>query len=253
MDYFGAPGAGYASDPQEVINYAAAHDNETLFDISQYKLPHVTSTADRVRVATLANSIVLLSQGIPFLHAGQDMLRSKSTDRNSYDSGDWFNILDFTYRQNGWGRGLPPAADNQDNWAESRILLADPSLGVGSKDIMLANRQVREFLRIRKSSRLFRMRDAGEIIEHLKFHNTGPGQIPGLVVMSLSGEDGVEIVVLFNAGTAGKSFIFEAAGRFELHPVQRDSIDPVVRTASFDSDSGQFYVPARTTAVFVRQ
>jgi len=253
MAYFGAPGAGYASDPQEVINYAAAHDNETLFDISQYKLPLATGAADRVRVATLANSIILLSQGIPFLHAGQDMLRSKSTDRNSYDSGDWFNILDFSYRQNGWGRGLPLASDNQGNWAESRILLADPSLGVSSKDIRLANRQVREFLKIRKSSRLFRMRNAGEIIEHLKFHNTGPGQIPGLVVMSLSGEDEVEIVVLFNASTTEQTFMFEPTGRFALHPLQQDSIDPVVRTASFDSDTGQFYVPARTTAVFLRR
>ena len=40
---------------------------------------------------------------------GSEMLRSKSFDRNSYDSGDWFNVLDYGHDTNGFGRGLPPA------------------------------------------------------------------------------------------------------------------------------------------------
>jgi pullulanase/glycogen debranching enzyme len=51
-----------------------------------------------------------LSQGVPFFHAGDELLRSKSLDRNSYDSGDWFNRLDYTYQTNNWGVGLPPSA-----------------------------------------------------------------------------------------------------------------------------------------------
>ena len=253
VDYFGNPGAGYTSDPQEIINYAAAHDNETLFDISQYKLPLGTARADRVRVQNLANSIIVLSQGIPFLHAGQDMLRSKSMDRNSFDSGDWFNILDFSYALNGWGRGLPLFGDNQNSWAEASILLADPALAVTTHDIRNTNHQVRELLRIRNSSELFRLRTAADIIERVAFHNQGPEQIPGLVVMSLRGDDDIEIVVLFNASTGDKSFPFEGEGSFALHPIQQDSIDPVVGTSWFDAGTEQFYVPARTTAVFVRQ
>ena len=57
--------------------------------------------------------MVTLSQGVPFFHAGEDLLRSKSLDRNSYNSGDWFNKLDFTSASNNWGVGLPPAGDNQ--------------------------------------------------------------------------------------------------------------------------------------------
>ncbi|MCA9976488.1 MAG: pullulanase-type alpha-1,6-glucosidase, partial [Anaerolineales bacterium] len=93
-DYTGAPiigavleyngsSAGYTFDPQENIVYISKHDNETLFDIIQYKAPLSTDMAARVRMQNLGNSIVLLSQGVPFFQAGDDMLRSKSLDRNS--------------------------------------------------------------------------------------------------------------------------------------------------------------------------
>ena len=252
MDYFGNPGAGYTSDPQEVINYAAAHDNETLFDISQYKLPLGTPASDRVRVVNLANSIIALSQGVPFFHAGQDMLRSKSMDRNSYNSGDWFNFLDFSYESNGWGRGMPPYDDNQSSWNEIRPLLANPALaGVDRKDITSAAKHLREMLRIRQGSPLFRLRSGSDVMERLEFHNTGPGQVPGLIVMSLRGGDGVEIVVLFNATTEAQAFPLDTGepGGFMLHPIQQQSHDPVVRTAAWHD--GTFSVPARTTAVFV--
>ena len=51
---------------------------------------------DRVRMNTLALATVTLSQSPCFWHAGADLLRSKSLDRNSYDSGDWFNRIDWT-------------------------------------------------------------------------------------------------------------------------------------------------------------
>ena len=79
IDYNGQQ-AGYTQDPREIINYAAAHDNETFFDALQLKVPLETSLEDRVRVQNLANSLVAFGQGIPFFHAGQEMLRSKSLD-----------------------------------------------------------------------------------------------------------------------------------------------------------------------------
>jgi pullulanase len=91
VDYNGSP-AGYTADPQENIVYVSKHDNETLFDAIQYKAPAETlDMAARVRMQNLGNSIVMLSQGVPFFQAGDDLLRSKSLDRNSYNSGDWFN------------------------------------------------------------------------------------------------------------------------------------------------------------------
>jgi pullulanase-type alpha-1,6-glucosidase len=253
VDYFGQPGAGYTSDPQEVINYAEAHDNETLFDINQYKLPIGTSTADRVRVQNLGNSIVALSQGVPFFHAGQDLLRSKSMDRNSYNSGDWFNILDFSFDENGWGRGMPPQGENSANAAVVQPLLANPDLGVDKPDIRRANKHIREMLKIRTRSELFRLRTGQDVMERVEFHNTGPSQVPGLIVMSLRGEHSIEIVVIFNAGTSDQTFFLDTAGdeEFELHEVLENSHDPVVRQSLFDHDDKAFFVPARTTAVFV--
>ena len=51
-----------------------------------------------------------------FWHAGTDLLRSKSLDRNSYHSGDWFNRIDWTGQDNAFGSGLPPAPDNEAKW-----------------------------------------------------------------------------------------------------------------------------------------
>ncbi len=254
IDYFGNPGAGYTSDPQEIINYAAAHDNETLFDISQYKLPVATSTSDRIRVLNMANSIIALSQGVPLFHAGQDIARSKSMDRNSFNSGDWFNFVDWSYNETAWGRGLPPFGDNQGNWDEQSALLGNPSLAdIDRQDIRFANKHMREMLRIRNSSPLFRLRSGQDVMERVEFHNTGPGQEPGLVVMSLRGKRDIEIVVLFNASPEAQSFVLETGedSEFELHPVQKRSRDAVVRRAAYDDDEYTFSVPARTTAVFV--
>jgi pullulanase-type alpha-1,6-glucosidase len=254
IDYFGNPGAGYTSDPQEIINYAAAHDNETLFDINQYKLPLATGMDDRVRVINLANSIIALSQGVPFFHAGQDILRSKSMDRNSYNSGDWFNFVDWSYEETGWGRGLPPFGDNQANWPEQQALLGNPALGdIDRHDIRRAGKHLLEMLRIRNSSPLFRLRTGPEVMQGVEFHNTGPDQVPGLVVMSLRGSEDIEIVVLFNASPAAQSFVLDTGegSEFALHPIQQDSHDAIVRLAEYDDDAHTFYVPARTTAVFV--
>ena len=112
VDYNGSP-AGYNLDPQEDISYVEAHDNQTLFDINVYAAPQTTSMADRVRMQIVGLSTIVLGQGVPFIHAGSDMLRSKSLDRNSFNSGDWFNTLDLSLQTNNFGVGLPPAGGNR--------------------------------------------------------------------------------------------------------------------------------------------
>ena len=94
--YNGQP-AGYTQNPQENIVYVSAHDNETLFDAVQYKAPLTATPDDRARMQWLGIDLVALSQGVPFFHAGDELLRSKSLDRDSYDSGDWFNKIDWSY------------------------------------------------------------------------------------------------------------------------------------------------------------
>jgi pullulanase-type alpha-1,6-glucosidase len=259
VDYNGSP-AGYNLDPQEDISYIEAHDNQTLFDINVYAAPQTTSLGDRVRMQIVGLSTVVLGQGVPFIHAGSDLLRSKSLDRNSYNSGDWFNTLDFTKSLNNFGVGLPPAGSNQSDWSVMQPLLADSSLKPGFSAIDQAANMFSELLRIRSSSRLFRLETEAEVRARLTFLNNGPEQLPGLIVMTLSDQPSPDldknyenIVVLINANDEAQTFTAaEMAGKkLTLHPVQRNSSDPVVQTASFTRATGSFNIPARTTAVFI--
>ncbi|CAG0971654.1 hypothetical protein GPROT1_01621, partial [Gammaproteobacteria bacterium] len=162
IKYNGAP-AAYTLDPQENINYVSAHDNETLFDAVQAKASASASLADRIRMNNLGIDLVMLGQGIPFFHAGDELLRSKSLDRNSYNSGDWFNRLDFTYQSNNWAVGLPPQGDNKDKWPIIQPLLADETLKPSRADILGALLHFEEMLKIRQSSRLFRLETSAAV------------------------------------------------------------------------------------------
>jgi pullulanase len=258
VKYNGQP-AGYTDDPQEVINYVSKHDNQTLFDINAYKLPLATSMSDRVRAQNLGVSITVLGQGIPFLHAGVDTLRSKSLDRDSYNSGDWFNRLDWTYSDNNWAVGLPVAEKNQDNWEVMRPLLTGISRPAQA-DILRARDHLREVLAVRMSSRLFRLTTKQQVMERVRFHNTGSAQTPGLIVMSIvdgAGADDLDpnaqtVVVLINATREAVTFTDAAftTAVLTLHPALTAGTDTVVKQSTFDPTAGSFTIPARTTAVF---
>ena len=257
IDYFGQP-AGYTGSPQENIVYASAHDNETLFDAGQYKLPVATNLSDRVRVQTLGLAIFALSQGVSFVHAGDDLLRSKSFDRDSYDSGDWFNKLDFTFQSNNFGVGLPPAwSGNANNWSVMAPFLRDANLKPGFGQIDQARRNFQDFLAIRRSSPLLNLPTAAEVMKRVKFYNTGVSQNPALVAMSIAGDRGRGLVVLINADKVAAAVTPRtgtqadfAGSRTRLHRVQRTGADAVVKGSSFDAATGTFTVPARTAAVF---
>ncbi len=187
---YGKVPAGYTADPQENIVYASAHDNQTLFDAIQVKAPAEANLADRIRMNNLALSVVMFSQGVPFFHAGDDILRSKSLDSNSYDSGDWYNKLDWTYTSNNWGVGLPIQGTGQ--WDIYKPLLADPNLAPAKADIESASAVFREYLSIRKASPLFRLQTADQIKKSISFLNSGTGQTPGLIVMRLNDVDNLD-------------------------------------------------------------
>ncbi|KAF5729467.1 hypothetical protein HS088_TW21G01633 [Tripterygium wilfordii] len=266
LTHDGTPVA-YASCPTECINYVSAHDNETLFDIVSLKTPKELSVDERCRINHLATSLIALSQGIPFFHSGDEILRSKSLDRDSYNSGDWFNRLDFTYSSNNWGVGLPPKEKNEKTWPLIKPRLADPSFKPQSTHILSALENFADVLRIRYSSPLFRLQTANAIQERVRFHNTGISWVPGVIVMSI--EDGYQgvpglsqldpvysyIVVIFNTCPTEVSFASPAlrARALELHPVQLMSADDVVKGSSYIASSGCFNVPPRTTSVFVER
>jgi pullulanase len=234
------------------------HDNQDLFDAVQLRSNLSDSTATRARRQAMAMSLILLGQGVPFFQAGDDLLRSKDMDQNSYDSGDWFNKIDWSGQTANWGIGLPIASQNQGQWPLMAPLLSNSAYTPQPQDIALTGAMFQEFLRIRYSSGLFRMATLGEIQKNLTFLNVGPNQIPGLIVMKLDANGGNygtygHVLVLFNASNQQVSFSDAtiAGMQLSLHPVQQNSADANVRTATFNAQQGAATVPALTTAVFV--
>ncbi|OKJ10226.1 pullulanase-type alpha-1,6-glucosidase [Kitasatospora sp. CB01950] len=260
VDYNGSP-TGYAANPGEAVEYLDAHDNADLYDALAFKLPQGTSPADRARMQALGLSLTALSQGPGFAQAGSDLLRSKSLDANSFDSGDWFNAINWDCTLgNGWGRGLPMAADNQEMWARDKQLLADPKLRMGCNETGASTALYQQFLRIRQSSPLFALSSAAEVQRRLSFPLSGTaGENPGVITMHLDGTGlkGAEkgLTVVFNATpTARAQTVTGLRGTEQtLHQVQVRGGDPVVRQAAFDPATGTFTVPGRTVAVFVQK
>ncbi|MFP5237133.1 MAG: pullulanase-type alpha-1,6-glucosidase [Acidobacteriota bacterium] len=257
IDFRGAP-TGYAASPSETLNYVSAHDNQTLFDAIQIKSPGDESIVDRTRRQTLALSVVALAQGIPFFTEAVDLLRSKDMDSDSFNSGDWFNRIDWSGDTNHWGMGLPPARKNQAQWKIEKPLLRNPALAPSPEDIHRAEAVFSEFLRIRSSSPLFRMRTAQQITSSLHFLNTGADTIPGVISFLLESKghrDGPyrRILVVMNGTTRQQEVTDQSVvgHQFVLHPEQQHSADPATRTATFNSRSGSACVPPLTTAVFV--
>jgi len=258
VDYNGQ-NAGYTEDPQEIINYAFKHDNETLWDISQYKNPEGTAVADRVRAQNLGVAAITLGQGIPFFQAGGELLRSKSMDRDSFNSGDWFNELDFSRQSNKWRVGLPVADKNESGWPLMSKLFEDSSIDASAPDIQQAIDNFKEMLAIRKSTNLLRLRDKDQINQRVSYYNPRPdtaGVRRGILVQGIDGcvdpnltpDDG-GLVLIQNVTLQQQVIELFLDDAYELHPIQQASMDPVVQMASYSAQTG-FTVPALTTAVF---
>ncbi|MFI9061767.1 pullulanase-type alpha-1,6-glucosidase [Streptomyces sp. NPDC053429] len=247
LDYNGAP-AGYAAAPGDALAYADAHDNETLADALMYKLPAGTTAADRARMQVLALAVTTLSQGPSLSQAGTDLLRSKSLDRNSFDSGDWFNAVHWDCHDgNGFGRGLPPAADNRAKWPYAKPLLT--TAAPGCAEIDGASAAYRDLLRIRTTEPAFALTTAEAVQSGVAFPLSGTAETPGVITMTAG-----DLVVVFNATpTAQTQRVAALAGTaYTLHPVQAAGADSTVKQAVYDAATGEFKAPARTVAVFTR-
>ena len=261
--YGGNQPAGYASEPGEVVNYVENHDNQTLYDINVFKLPRATTSAERAQVQMLGAAINAFSQGVAYFHAGFDILRSKSLDRNSFESGDWFNRIDWSYQDNYYGTGAPRAEDNGKDYALIKPLLRDPAIKPSPKDIAYARDAFRDLLAIRASSTLFRLRTAADIRQRLRFRNTGGDQVPTVIVAHLDGSGYAganfkSITYLINVDKVAQrvSVDEEKNRRYRLHPVHTGMAagdKRVALEAKYDAASGTFAIPPRSAVVFVEK
>ncbi|HHT05309.1 MAG TPA: type I pullulanase [Hydrogenispora sp.] len=154
----------WAVAPGQAVVYCEAHDNLTLWDKLALTNPEEPETL-RIQRHKLAGAIVLTSQGIPFLHAGQEFLRTKGGNANSYLASDEINQLD-------WAR----KARYEEVYTYYRGLIA-----------------------LRKAHPAFRLRTTEQIQTHLRFLELPPQLIGYTLGEHANGDSWRMIVVLFNA------------------------------------------------------
>lgn len=267
---YGDQPTGYALDPADTINYVSKHDNQTLWDNSQYRLPYSVSTDDRVRMHLQSLSFTLFAQGIPFIHMGSEFMRSKSFLRDSYDYGDWFNRVDFSKQNNYYNVGLPPADKDKGNWPLIKTVIKGHQNRdqVSAKQIKLSSQIFENMIALRMSSPLFRLTTANDIIDKVSFLNT-PNSLNrshssnakdeqlGLLVMKLDDTQGKPVdekvkslIVIFNSNSKTQTFLYWDANKYQLHPIQKNGADAVIKQSEA-TDNG-FTVPALSSAVFVK-
>lgn len=265
--YFRGAPVGYAAEPIETISYVSAHDGYSLWDTVQAKLPFqswsrnpgTANVIERMRTQRLMLGTVLLSQGIPFFEGGSEILRSKSGDTDSYDSGDHFNQIDWSGSSNNWGVGIPPAWKNIADWSFWRPRLQDPSLRVGSHEISSTHEYFKALLRLRRESPLLRLSTANEIRRLLSFpHNEASGgDTAGLIGLFI--EDAApaidpkrkSLLILINAGT--RTLAFQNARlqnrAWSFPQAFGPAADPELARANWETTKGLFNIPARSILV----
>lgn len=169
-------------DVNQVVNYVECHDNHTFYD----KLMLSVKDENKIKpMHSLGTSIVLLSQGIPFLHAGQEFFRTKKGVENSYNSNDDINKID-------WERKF----ENIDNVE-----------------------YIKGLIKIRKKYKSFRMNSAEEIIRKLEFIKSPKNSI----VYKLKGVD-EDIIVIHNANEYSINIDFFKDSNFEIL-VEKDKVN----------------------------
>lgn len=91
--------SAWALQPTQMISYVSCHDDMCLVDRLRSTMPDL-STERLIQLNKLAQTVVFTSQGIPFLFAGEEVLRDKKGVHNSYKSSDLVNAIDWTNKAN---------------------------------------------------------------------------------------------------------------------------------------------------------
>ena len=158
---------------------------------------------------TVALATTALAQGPSFWHAGTDLLRSKSLDRNSFNSGDWFNRIDWSCDESTWGSGLPPRGDNETKWDVHAAAARGPGARAAPGRHPRRPRPRRRAAAHPLSSPLFRLGSAPRSSAGWGSRWAGRPD-PGVIVMVIDTVGG--IVVVFNASREATTQTIPALG-----------------------------------------
>ncbi len=172
----------WAKEPWQCVNYASCHDNYTLYDKLVMSCPEA-SEEQLTRMVMMAGALVMTSQGIPFLHAGVEMARTKLGDHNSYKSPDRINQID-------WDR----------KYSFHEVFKYYKSL-----------------IRLRKNHPAFRMISSGQIREHLIFSEDYMQGVASFVLVNHANDDEWRtILIVFNGNAQSIKFPIKGHIRWRL-------------------------------------
>ena len=167
--------------PGQSVNYVESHDNMTLVDKITASVKDV-KPAEIAQLSQLAGSIALLSQGMPFIQAGQEFLRSKGGDTNSYKSSDLVNSLK-------WGTQSANSA---------------------------TVKYYKGIIALRKAHPAFRMATTDLVRKNLTFLTSPEGTIAYLINGSDVKDSASTIVVVHNANTTSQTITLPKSGSWSV-------------------------------------
>jgi pullulanase len=202
----------WASAPTQTVTYASAHDNHTLWDKLLLSTPRAAEE-EHLAMNRLSAAIVLTSQGIPFIHAGEELARSKNFDENSYRSSDEVNQLRWDH-------------------IDMRGELFDYYQGL---------------IALRKERPAFRLRTADEIREHLVFLDTEAQVLAYTLVNHAGGDTAETILVAFNADRNPRSLTLPVNGTWAVYVDGTRAGTEVLYTVS----GGSFTMNGRSSYVMI--
>ena len=161
VNYSKAP---WANSPAQMISYISCHDDMCVVDRLKASIPGIT-TDELIRLDLLGQTMVFTSQGVPFIYAGEEVLRDKKGVHNSFKSPDYINAIDWT---------------NKDRYPQ----VFDYYRGL---------------MELRRNHPAFRMSDASMVRQHLEFIPTSDCTICFRLKDNANGDSWQDIIVILNA------------------------------------------------------
>ena len=161
VNYSKAP---WANSPAQMISYISCHDDMCVVDRLKASIPGIT-TDELIRLDLLGQTMVFTSQGVPFIYAGEEVLRDKKGVHNSFKSPDYINAIDWT---------------NKDRYPQ----VFDYYRGL---------------MELRRNHPAFRMADASMVRQHLEFIPTSDCTICFRLKDNANGDSWQDIIVILNA------------------------------------------------------
>ncbi|MFP4661813.1 MAG: type I pullulanase [Halanaerobiales bacterium] len=171
----------FAEEPGETVNYVSSHDNLTLWD-KLHKSNMNDSEDVRIKIDRLAQGIVFTSQGIPFIHGGEEILRTKYGNHNSYNAGDIINQI---------------------KWERKNIYYSTFCYYKGLIDI-------------RRNHPAFRLRNAQQIREFLSFLDTPYNTVGFSLAEHANNDNWKTIVVFYNPNRESITFNLPFSGQWNV-------------------------------------